>query len=361
MPRQPRARCRNRTRSRCGASPSRWPRGRASGTGPSGSSTCRGRGEACARRCAAGRAPPPLRGGSGAGVVTFRGAGAITAVVVRLNLEGRFATSARGETRPAGLRRHPEDMVGGRDARAPVGVVTPSQISIDERPKRKRLAPAKKCNSTSAFGDAFARRRRAVGATVEAPHLDARPNHRCRHNSSRAFPRPRHGTPRAGEATPARTRIVSCRRFREARRLRWCAKTFLTTRRTRPHPLPSARRLRAFFASPLRSKAGGAYTTTSSERTSSPPSSSRARATWRLTWARRSIGRTALATTSRRVSPPPARSSSAGSPSTRRALRQVRRGPGYPNFAYQGAGGNAVRKNVVGDRVFTANESPRTR
>jgi len=31
---------------------------------------------------------------------------------------------------------------------------------------------------------------------------------------------------------------------------------------------------------------------------------------------------------------------------------------GYPNFAYQGAGGNAVRKNVVGDRVFTANESP---
>lgn len=31
---------------------------------------------------------------------------------------------------------------------------------------------------------------------------------------------------------------------------------------------------------------------------------------------------------------------------------------GYPNFAYEGAGGNAVRKNVVGDRVFTANESP---
>lgn len=31
---------------------------------------------------------------------------------------------------------------------------------------------------------------------------------------------------------------------------------------------------------------------------------------------------------------------------------------GYPNFAYAGAGGNAVRKNVVGDRVFTANESP---
>ena len=31
---------------------------------------------------------------------------------------------------------------------------------------------------------------------------------------------------------------------------------------------------------------------------------------------------------------------------------------GYPNFAYQGAGGNAVRENVVGDRVFTANESP---
>ena len=31
---------------------------------------------------------------------------------------------------------------------------------------------------------------------------------------------------------------------------------------------------------------------------------------------------------------------------------------GYPNFVYQGAGGNAVRQNVVGDRVFTANESP---
>ena len=30
----------------------------------------------------------------------------------------------------------------------------------------------------------------------------------------------------------------------------------------------------------------------------------------------------------------------------------------YPNFSYDGAGGNAVRRNVVGDRVFTANESP---
>ena len=31
---------------------------------------------------------------------------------------------------------------------------------------------------------------------------------------------------------------------------------------------------------------------------------------------------------------------------------------GYPNFAYEGAGGNAVRERVVGDRVFTANEAP---
>lgn len=40
--------------------------------------------------------------------------------------------------------------------------------------------------------------------------------------------------------------------------------------------------------------------------------------------------------------------------------REVKRtlAVGYPNFAYEGAGGNAVRRNVVGDRVFTANESP---
>jgi len=31
---------------------------------------------------------------------------------------------------------------------------------------------------------------------------------------------------------------------------------------------------------------------------------------------------------------------------------------GYPNFTYEGSGGNAVRRNVIGDRVFTANESP---
>ena len=31
---------------------------------------------------------------------------------------------------------------------------------------------------------------------------------------------------------------------------------------------------------------------------------------------------------------------------------------GYPNFAYEGAGGNAVRERVVDDRVFTANEAP---
>ena len=31
---------------------------------------------------------------------------------------------------------------------------------------------------------------------------------------------------------------------------------------------------------------------------------------------------------------------------------------GWPNFGYEASGGNAVRRNVVGDRVFTANESP---
>ena len=208
-------------------------------------------------------------------------------------------------------------------------------------------------------GDGVPRRRRAVGATVEAPHLDARPNLRCRHISSRAFPRARHGTPRAGEATPARTRIVSCRRFREARRLRWCAKTFLTTRRTRPHPLPSARRLRACFAlsSPLDGGRSihddvlGTYQfPTLLEPCTRDVAADLGAA---LDWAHRSrydIEARLAATGALLFRGFPIDSAE--------HFAKFVEALGYPNFAYQGAGGNAVRENVVGDRVFTANESP---